>query len=104
MNITKENNGNQVILLLDGWLDTESAPVLGEEIEKIEGVGELVIDLDKVEYMSSAGLRQIIAAHKKAKEQNALFTVINVHSEVMSIFALTGLDKKLSIKAAEATV
>ena len=37
MNITKETNGNKVTLLLDGWLDMEAAPLLGEEIEKIEG-------------------------------------------------------------------
>ncbi len=102
MNITKETNGNKVTLLLDGWLDMEAAPLLGEEIEKIEGAEEIVIDFDKVEYMSSAGLRQIIAAHKMAKEQGAAFSLTGVHPEIMSIFMLTNLDKKLTITAAEA--
>ena len=104
MIITKVNGENKVTLLLDGWLDTDAAPLLGKEIETIEGAVEIVIDLDKVEYMSSSGLRQIIAANKKAKEQGGTLTLINVHDEIMSIFELTRLDKKLSInKAAETT-
>lgn len=100
MNITKVNDVNKVTLLLDGWLDTEAAPLLGQEIETIESAGEIVIDLDKVEYMSSSGLRQILAAHKKAKELEAALTLINVRPEIMNIFKLTGLEKKLSITAA----
>ena len=102
MNITKVNDVNKVTLLLDGWLDTEAAPLLGQEIETIESAGEIVIDLDKVEYMSSSGLRQILAAHKKAKELEAALTLINVRPEIMNIFKLTGLEKKLSIMAAGA--
>lgn len=102
MNITKINDGNKVTLQLDGWLDMDAVPVFEKEIETIEGTEEIVIDLDKVEYMSSSGLRQIIAVHKKAKEQGGALTLINVHPEIMTIFMLTKLDKKLSIKAAEA--
>ncbi len=99
MNITIINDSNKVTLLLNGWLDTEAAPMLGNEIEKINGVEEIIIDFDKVEYMSSSGLRQIIAANRMAKNQGAALSLINVHSEIMSIFTLTSLDKKLSIKA-----
>lgn len=102
MNITKINDGNKVTLQLDGWLDMDAVSVFEKEIETIEGTEEIVIDLDKVEYMSSSGLRQIIAVHKKAKEQGGALTLINVHPEIMTIFMLTKLDKKLSIKAAEA--
>ena len=101
MIITKESSENKVTLLLDGWLDTEAAPLLGNEIEKIENVREIVIDFDKVEYMSSSGLRQVIAAHKVAKEQGAALNLVNVHPEVMNIFEFTGLDKKISIAVAE---
>lgn len=104
MNITIINDTNKATLLLEGWLDTEAAPMLGNEIEKIDGIEEIVIDFDKVEYMSSSGLRQIIAANKKAKSQGAILTLINVHSEIMNIFTLTSMDKKLTIKAAGETV
>ena len=101
MIITKANEENRITLLLEGWLDTEAAPALGEEIEKIEEAEEILLDMDKVEYMSSSGLRQIVAAYRKARELDASFSAVNVHPEIMSIFSLTGLDKKFTIKAAQ---
>lgn len=99
MTIIATDNEGKITLSLDGWLDTISAPELGEEIEKIEKAEEIVLDLDKVEYIASAGLRQVIACHKKAKSIGASFAVINVGCETMSVFSLTGLDKKLNITA-----
>ena len=99
MNISKTEENGKILFKLDGWLDTASAPVLGAEIEKIIEAKEIVIDFDKVEYIASGGLRQIVATHRKAKELNAEFSVINVGNEVMSIFALTGIDKKINICA-----
>lgn len=101
MNITKTKEDRKITLQLDGWLDTEAAPLLGEEIEKIEDAAEIILDFDKVEYISSSGLRQVVAAHKKAKAMEAELTVINAHTEIMTVFSLTGLDKKLSIEPAE---
>lgn len=102
MIITKTSEDRKITLALEGWLDTEAAPLLGEEIEKIEDAAEIILDFDKVEYISSSGLRQVVAAHKKAKEMEAELRMINAHVEVMSVFSLTGLDKKLSIEPAEA--
>lgn len=99
MNITKTEAEGKITLALDGWLDTISSPELGEEVDKIEKADEIIIDFDKVEYMASAGLRQIVACHRKAREVGAEFSVVNVGNETMSIFTLTGLDKKLTIKA-----
>lgn len=101
MEITKTNENGKITLILDGWLDTAAAPALGEEIEKIDSAAEIVLDFDKVEYMASSGLRQVVATHKKAKEIGATLSVINAHTEIMSIFTLTGLDKKISIHAAK---
>ena len=97
MNISTENQNGKITIKLDGWLDTAASPELGAEIEKIESADSIVIDFDKVEYMASAGLRQVVASNRKAKELNAEFSVINVGTETMSIFKLTGLDKKLTI-------
>ncbi len=100
MTITKSNENGKITLSLDGWLDTAAAPALGAEVEAIEAADEIILDFDKVEYMSSSGLRQVVAAHRKAKELGAEFTVCRVHNEIMSIFALTGLDKKLNVTEA----
>ena len=97
MNITRTDNDNCVTLALDGWLDTISSPILGEAVDAIESAGSIVLDFDKVEYMASAGLRQVIACNRKAKELGAEFSVINVGSETLSVFKMTGLDKKLNI-------
>lgn len=99
MTIERINENGRVILKPDGWLDTAAAPELGAEVGKITSASELVLDFEKVEYMSSAGLRQVIAAHNKAKELGAAFSVIGVGNEVMSIFKMTGIDKKLNISA-----
>ena len=97
MNITKTVENKQITLILDGWLDTLAAPLLGKEIEMIDEAEKIVLDFDKTEYLSSSGLRQIVAIHKKARELEAELSIINVHEEIMSIFSLTGLDKKIKI-------
>lgn len=99
MTIETVKNGNEITLKLDGWLDTVSSPELGDAVEAIEAADAVVLDFDKVEYIASSGLRQVVASHRKAKELGAEFSVINVGTETMSIFELTGLDKKIDIQA-----
>ena len=98
MTIETVKNGNEITLKLDGWLDTVSSPELGAAVEAIEAADAVVLDFDKVEYIASSGLRQVVACHRKAKELGAEFSIINVGTETMSIFELTGLHKKLTIK------
>lgn len=91
MTITKKENANTVTLMLDGWLDTLSAPELKSEYETIDkGIESLVIDMEKLEYISSAGIRQLVAICKEMKER---FVVKNVSVELMDIFHATGLDR-----------
>ncbi len=99
MTITKTNENGTITLKPEGWLDTASSPMLGEAVEAVTEASALVLDFEKVEYMASAGLRQVVAAHRKAKSLNAAFSVVGVGPEVMSIFRMTGIDKKLSVKA-----
>ncbi len=99
MTITKTENGGEIILALNGWLDTLSSTVLDEELNKIEKAGSLILDFENVEYIASSGLRRVVAANIKAKELGASFSVINTCDEVMSIFKMTGLDKKFNITA-----
>ena len=97
MTINRILNGKELTLAPLGWLDTNSSPKLGSEIEKIEDITLLIFDFAGVEYISSAGLRQVAAAGKKTREIGAAFKIINAGTEVMSIFKLTGLDRKFDI-------
>ena len=97
MEILKTNENNVMTIKLEGWLDTQSAPELAKEIESLEGVSSLVLDFDKLEYISSSGLRVVVSAYKKMTSFNGDFSVINVSSEVMDVFKLTGIDSKLNI-------
>ena len=94
--IEKEINNNLATLRLAGWLDTQTSSDLESELESLENnIESLTLDLEKLEYISSAGLRQIVSAHKK---MNGKLTIKNVSSEIMDLFKMTGFDKRLHIE------
>lgn len=99
MKISKTTENGIVTFKPEGWLDTVSSPELGEMVDAVNDASSIVLDFELVEYMSSAGLRQVVASHKKAKSLDAEFSVINVCPTVMSIFKMTNIDKKLNISA-----
>ena len=83
---------------ITGWLDTQTSPQLGEELSKLDdSVTSLVFDFAKLEYISSAGLRQVISAYKKMAGKDG-FKIINVSDEVFDVFRLTGFDQKIQIE------
>lgn len=99
MQIEKEKQEKMLILKLSGRLETSTAPKLQEVVEKeLEEVTELRLDMKKLEYVSSAGLRVLLAASKKMKAKNAVMTVYNVNEEVMEVFKITGFNEILSIQ------
>lgn len=98
MEIIKKTEGNKVTMEFTGWLDTQTAPQLEEELSGLdESVTSLVFDFAKLEYISSAGLRQVIAAYKKMAGKDG-FKIINVSDEVFDVFKLTGFDQKICIE------
>lgn len=99
MNITKKTEGSKVTLVLEGWLDTVAAPSLGKAVSELGETEELIFDFEKVEYMASSGLREVVAAFKKQMAANHAFSVIHVSEEIRSVFALTKVDKKIKIVA-----
>ena len=101
MTITTKTQGTTATIYVEGWLDTQSSPDLGKEVEGISEARALVLDFEKLEYISSSGLREVVAAYKKMKARGGTFSVVNVGSEVMDVFRLTGFDKKLEICPAE---
>lgn len=98
MKITRSAENGIVTLRPEGWLDTVSSPELGEEVRKITEATAIVLDFNQIEYMASAGLRQVLASYQQAKSMGASFSIINVSTKVMSIFKMTDFDKKLDIQ------
>lgn len=98
MEIVSKTEGNKVTMEISGWLDTQTSPQLGEALSKLDNsVTSLVFDFAKLEYISSAGLRQVISAYKKMAGKDG-FKIINVSEEVFDVFRLTGFDQKIQIE------
>ena len=86
---------NNAELKLCGWLNTESSPLLEKALAELEpAISGLTLDFAELEYVSSAGLRQIVAAYKKMK---GALTLKNVSAEILDVLKLTGLDRRLRI-------
>ena len=85
-------------LRLDGRLDTSTAPLLENELnDSLDGVTELVLDLEKLEYISSAGLRVILSAQKIMNKQGEM-RLTGVTGPVREVFDITGFSDILTIK------
>ena len=99
MTITKTQNGTQLEILLEGRLDTTTAPELEEELKTaLDGVTELTMDFEKLEYISSAGLRVLLNAQKKANATGGTMTLTHVNDEIMDVFDMTGFISFLTIE------
>ena len=98
MNILQEKNGNALTIAPEGRLDTMTAPELEAALrESLIGVEELTFDFEKLEYISSAGLRVLLAAQKTMNNQGSM-KVKNVNEIVMEIFDVTGFADILTIE------
>ena len=98
MNIIKTVEGSTMNLALEGRLDTTTAPQLEEELKRsIVGVTELNLDFAKLEYLSSAGLRVILAAQKTMNKQGKM-VIRNVNETIMEVFEVTGFSDILTVE------
>ena len=98
MNINKTIDENVMTLEIEGRLDTVSAPELETEVEAIpDDITKLVLDLENLEYISSAGLRVLLSAHKKMSLKDGMF-VKNANELVMEVFEVTGFSDILNIE------
>lgn len=98
MTIEKVAQDNTLTLSLQGRLDTTTAPKLETELKQnISGVEKLVLDFAGLEYLSSAGLRVLLAAQKVMNRQGSM-VVKNVNETIMEIFEITGFVDVLNIE------
>ena len=97
MTITNTLNGTELTVALEGRLDTTTAPELEASLKNsLDGVTELVMDFEKLEYISSAGLRVLLSAQKIMNRQGSM-KVIHVSEVIMEIFEVTGFSDILTI-------
>lgn len=97
MKIAKTQKGDSLCFALEGRLDTNPAPELEAAIKgSIDGVEELTIDMQGLDYLSSAGLRVLLGAQKTMNKQGNM-RVTHVNDTIMEIFEVTGFADILTI-------
>ena len=97
MTIEKTIKGSTLNVVLSGRLDTITAPQLEAELKvSLDGITELILDFQNLEYLSSAGLRVLLAAQKVMNRQGTM-TVMHVSDTVHEIFEVTGFIDILTI-------
>ena len=98
MTIEKKLNGTALEIALEGRLDTMTAPELEAELGKSLGEAEsLVLDFSKLEYISSAGLRVLLSAHKIMSGKGGM-KITHVNEIIQEVFEVTGFADILTIE------
>ena len=98
MKIMKTQNASAVTLALEGRLDSTTAPELETELKAfLDGASEIVFDMEKLDYISSAGLRVLLSAQKVMAKKGGM-KVIHANETVMEIFEITGFSDILNIE------
>ena len=98
LNIKKNLDDTKLTVYLEGRLDTTTAPQLEESMKaSINGVTELVMDFEKLEYISSAGLRVLLSCQKIMSKQGSM-KVVHVSDLIKEIFEVTGFIDILTIE------
>ena len=98
MEIIKNQTENSFELSIIGRLDTSTAPQLDNEIQNgLEGITQLVFNFEKLEYVSSAGLRVLLSAQKTMNKQGTMI-IRNVNEDIQEVFDITGFSDILTIE------
>ena len=97
MTTTTRPNEGTLLVALSGKLDATTSAAFEKQIQ-LDGIQSLILDFNGCDYISSLGLRLILAAHQKMSAKKGAMTLIHVSPEVYSIFETTGLSKVIAIK------
>ena len=99
MTIDKTQENGKLILAIEGRLDTITAPRLQDVlIPSIEGAEQIELDLTKLSYLSSAGLRVLLVGQKTAEAKGVSMIISGVSEEAMEVLEITGLVDILTIR------
>lgn len=98
MKINKSMNNGKLGIALEGRLDTTTAPELEQALKNdMDAATELTLDFAKLDYISSAGLRVLLSAHKAMSKKNGM-KVVNANEMVKEVFDVTGFADILTVE------
>ena len=97
MQLTAQRAGDQLTIHLTGRLDATSAAAL-EQALQLEGVGQLVLDLDSCTFISSAGLRELLRAQKRLTALGGTMVMTHVSRSIQEVLDVTGLSRLVQCK------
>lgn len=100
MKVEITQNDIQVLVTIEGRLDTVTSSEFEKNINPYFSMGgiELTLDCTAMEYISSAGLRVVLMAHKSLTSKGGRFMIRNLSNEVRSVFDMTGFSRILTIE------
>ena len=97
INTTKADDG-RITVSVEGRVDTTTSPELGEVLTSlIPETNELTVDMEKLMYISSAGLRILLMAHKSMAKKGGFLLLKNISPDIYEIFDITGFTNILNI-------
>ena len=98
MNITVKNEEKVYTLIIEGRVDTLTAPELEKTFrDNAEKADKMIFDMNGVDYVSSAGIRAIVSAYRAMGSKGGL-VLKGLRNNVLTIIRMTGLEKKLTIE------
>ena len=98
MKIQKTKNGSALTLGIEGRLETTTAPELESVVKsELEGITNLTFDFSRLDYISSAGLRVLLAAQKIMNHSGSM-KVVGANDIVKEVFDITGFSDMLTIE------
>lgn len=100
--LKNKSNKRRAVLYVSGRIDTNTAPELEKFIgDKLEGLKEMVLDFTKADYISSAGLRVLLATHKNLRNQKGKLIIKNPSDAVEEVLHITGFDRFMNIQGSD---
>jgi len=99
MTINEKKEGQRIVLQVEGRIDTNTSAALQTEVLRaLQKTGTLALDLEKTDYVSSAGLRVFLIAYKTAASKGGSFQLQNVSEIILDVLNKSGFSKFLEIK------
>lgn len=98
MATTFEQSGSILTVKPEGRIDTKTSPILESDIQKyIDSTDNMILDFTNVDYISSGGMRVLLALHKRLKKKGGTLKVINVKDSIYEIFKLVGFHSMVEL-------
>lgn len=99
MEIKTTVNGTEMTVELEGRLDTTTAPELEKELDaKLDNINTLILKFEKLQYISSAGLRVLLSTQKKMNAKKGSMVIKHLNEMIMEVFEMTGFIDILNIE------